>query len=113
MVFVPANNQKGDDMQTEIQKMLIKNLTDNIVMLRSSLNLTQTELANIIGLSRHTLMAIEKKQREMTWITFLALVLVFIKNEGTNKLLNILEIYTDDLNKILVVEWNNEIPSEK
>ena len=32
----------------------------------------------------------------MTWNTFLSLILLFIKNESTNKLLNVLEIYTDE-----------------
>ena len=88
-------------MEISKKKELIGHLADNLVMLRSRLDLTQAELADMIGLSRHTLMAIENKQREMTWSTFLSLVLVFIKNEETNKLLNILEIYTDDLNGML------------
>ena len=88
-------------MEISKKKELIGHLADNLVMLRSRLDLTQAELAEMIGLSRHTLMAIENKQREMTWSTFLSLVLVFIKNEETNKLLNILEIYTNDLNGML------------
>jgi len=72
-------------------------------MLRSRLELTQAELAEMIGLSRHTLLAIEKKQRDMTWSTFLSLVFIFTKNEDTNKLLKILEIYTDDLHEMLDV----------
>ena len=88
-------------MERSKKKELVEHLTDNLVMLRSRLALTQAELADMIGLSRHTLMAIENKQREMTWSTFLSLVLIFIKNEDTNKLLNILEIYTDELNAML------------
>ena len=90
-------------MNIEKKKELIRHLTDNLVMLRSKLELTQAELADMIGLSRHTLIAIEKKQREMTWSTFLSLVLILIKNEDTNKLLNVLEIYTDDLDEMLDV----------
>ena len=83
------------------KKELVEHLSDNLAMLRTSLDLTQAELAEMIGLSRHTLMAIEKKQREMAWSTFLSLVLIFTKNEKTNKLLNVLEIYTDDLHEML------------
>jgi len=83
------------------KKELVEHLSDNLAMLRTSLGLTQAELAEKLGLSRHTLMAVEKKQREMAWSTFLSLVLIFTKNEKTDKLLNILEIYTDDLHGML------------
>jgi len=83
------------------KKELIEHLSDNLPMLRTSLGLKQAELAEMIGLSRHTLMAVEKKQREMAWSTFLSLVFIFTKNEKTNKLLNILEIYTDDLHEMM------------
>jgi DNA-binding XRE family transcriptional regulator len=83
------------------KKELIGHLSDNLAMLRTSLGLTQAELSEKVGLSRHTLMAIENKQREMVWGTFLSLVLIFIKNKKTDKLLNVLEIYTDDLHEML------------
>lgn len=86
------------------KKELVEHLSDNLPMLRTSLGLTQAELAEKVGLSRHTLMAVEKKQREMTWNTFLSIVLIFTKNEKTDKLLNILEIYTDDLHEMLKVK---------
>lgn len=34
----------------------------------------------------------------MTWNTFLSLILIFTKNNETDKLLNVMEIYTDELN---------------
>ena len=37
----------------------------------------------------------------MTWNTFLSLILVFTKNKDTDKLLNVMEIYTDDLNDFI------------
>ena len=43
----------------------------------------------------------------MTWNTFLSLVLLFIKNKETNKLLGVLEIYTDELNDFLKENVNN------
>ena len=81
----------------EINKeKLIKNMTDNLPMLRTRLGLTQEELADKIGVSRNTILSIENKKREMTWNTFLSLILLFTKNESTNKLLNVLDIYTDE-----------------
>jgi Predicted transcriptional regulators len=76
-------------------------MCDNLAMLRVRLGLTQSELAGILGVTRHTIMNIENKKRDMTWNLFLSLVLIFVKNEETNKLLNVLEIYTDELNNFI------------
>lgn len=80
---------------------LIKNMTDNLPTLRKSIGLTQEEIADKIGISRSTVGAIENKKRDMTWNTFLSLMLLFTKNENSNKLLNVLEIYTDDFNNYI------------
>ncbi len=80
---------------------LIRNMTDNLPMLRTRLGLTQEELANKIGVSRSTILAIENNQREMTWNTFLSLMLLFTKNETTNKLLMVLDIYTEEFNDFI------------
>ena len=83
------------------KEKLISNMTDNLPMLRRCLDLTQEELADKIGVSRSTIISIENRKREMTWNTFLSLMLLFTKNEGTNKLLNILEIYTDEFHSFI------------
>ncbi len=82
---------------------LIKNMTENLPMLRTKLGLTQEELAEKIGVSRSTVVSIENRKRDMTWNTFLSLILLFTKNENTNKLLNVLEIYTDELNDFIKI----------
>ncbi|MBE6988696.1 MAG: helix-turn-helix transcriptional regulator [Ruminococcaceae bacterium] len=82
---------------------LIKNMTENLPMLRTKLGLTQEELAEKIGVSRSTVVSIENRKRDMTWNTFLSLILLFTKNEDTNKLLNVLEIYTDELNDFIKI----------
>ncbi|MEE0928281.1 MAG: helix-turn-helix transcriptional regulator [Acutalibacteraceae bacterium] len=89
-------------MERKINKEeLINNMTINLPMLRAALGLTQEELADKIGVSRSTVISIENKKREMTWNTFLSLVLLFIKNPATDKLLNVLDIYTDELNEFI------------
>ena len=82
---------------------LIKNMTENLPVLRAKLGITQEELAEKIGISRSTIVSIENKKREMTWNTFLSLILVFTKNEETNKLLNVMEIYTDELHDFIKI----------
>ena len=83
------------------KEKLIRNMTDNLPLLRRCLDLPQEELADKIGVSRSTIISIENKKREMTWNTFLSLMLLFTKNEGTNKLLNVLEIYTDEFHSFI------------
>lgn len=83
------------------KEKLIANMTNNLIMLRTGLGFTQEELANKIGLSRSTIMGIENKRSKMTWTVFLALMLVFSKHKETDKLLNILDIYTEEFNDFI------------
>ena len=76
-------------------------MTDNLPTLRKKLNLSQEELASLIGVSRSTMACIENRKREMSWNTFLSLILIFTKNRETDKLLNVMEIYTDELNDLI------------
>lgn len=48
-------------------------------------------------------MQAENKKAKLSWNTYLSLLLVFIKNPETDKLLNILEIYSEDLNNELKI----------
>ncbi len=82
----------------EVQKkILIEKLTDNLPVLRAKLGISQGELAEKIGITRQTLTAIESGKREMTWTMFLAFLMVFTKNEVSNDLLIMYNIYTKDL----------------
>lgn len=55
------------------------------------------ELAEKIGITRQSLTAIESGKREMTWVTFVALTLLFMQNEKTKVLLPVVEVYTEEL----------------
>ncbi len=88
-------------MASETRDILIDKMTENLPVLRKKLKLSQENLANFIGSSRYTVMLIETKKRRMTWNTFLSLVLLFDKNEETAVLLRALEIYTEDLDKMI------------
>lgn len=79
----------------------MERMADNLPVLRKKAELTQTALAELIGVSKFTILSIEKKQRKMTWNTFLSLVLVFTKNKETDKMLTLFEIYTDEFNEFI------------
>lgn len=88
-------------MDVKQKELLIKNMTDNLPTLRKKLGISQEELSEKIGVSRSTIAGIENKKRAMSWNMFLSLLLIFIKNEDTDKLLNVMGIYTDELNAFI------------
>lgn len=85
----------------KMREILIDRMTDNLPTLRKKANITQVELAEMIGVSKFTILSIEKRQRRMTWNTFLSLMLVFTKNKETDKMLTLFEIYTDEFNNFI------------
>ena len=103
--------KKGKELEMALNKdQLIKNMTDCLPMLRKALGITQEELAGKLGLSRSTVTAIEAKKREMTWNTFLSLILLFTKNPETNRLLSVLNIYTEEFDQFIMLD---SAPAEK
>ena len=85
----------------EMKDILIERMTENLPVLRKKANLTQADVAELIGVSKFTILSIEKKQRKMSWGTFLSLVLLFSKNKETDKMLTLFEIYTDEFNDFI------------
>jgi len=72
-------------------------MAENLSLLRNKLELTQAELADLIGVSRQTIATAETGVREMSWSTFLSLLFLFRHNNQTNILLPVLGIFTPEL----------------
>lgn len=87
---------------------LMSAMSNNLSILRSKLNISQEELANMLGVTRQTISSFESGQRKMTWSVFLALVLIFFRNEPTKHLLVALNIYTPALNSYLNISQKAE-----
>ena len=86
----------------EAQKeKLINILTNELKVLRSKVEISQQELANRLGVSRQTYGAIESKTQKMTWSNFLALLLLFLSNEDTAKIIDWIEAYPPELEQYL------------
>lgn len=94
-------------MTKDEKNTLMKSMSTNLPILRSKLNLSQEELANLLGVTRQTISSLENGQRKMTWSVFLALILIFFRNEPTKRLLVALNIYTPKLNDFLNISKNN------
>lgn len=97
-------------MDKNQKRALMNTMAENLSILRSKLNLSQEELAHILGVTRQTISSFESGQREMTWSVFLALVLIFFRNEPTKKLLVALNIYTPELNRFLNISKEKSNP---
>ena len=67
---------------------------------RARLGLSQTQLADCIGVTRQTISSIENQSRELSWTNFLSLLFLFLQNVQTAKLLPVMGIYTDELARI-------------
>lgn len=63
----------------EEKDSFIATLTPNLTVLRTKAEISQEELANLIGVSRQTYSAIERKVRRMAWSTYLSLVFFVMK----------------------------------
>lgn len=71
-----------------LKKKLIEALKNELPVLRAKGRLSQEEIAEAIGISRQTYGAIETGKREMSWMTFLALIAFFQNNDRTKDMLN-------------------------
>lgn len=88
-------------MTEELMQKYKNALADNLPMLRTKLKLTQESLARMMNISRHTIIGIENRNRDMTWPTYLALIYIFQQNPETAKLLDILNLTPREFDEIL------------
>ncbi len=83
------------------QEKYIKLMSENLSVLRAKINLSQEELADVLGVTRQTISAVENEQRNMSWPIFLSLILIFLKNKETKRLIVLLGIYTKELSDFI------------
>ena len=92
----------------EINKeFYINAMAENLQMLRAKINLTQEELCYLAGVSRQTIVNVERNKK-LTWNTYLSLVFVFQNNKETSDLMSFLGIYPTELLRILDKNIENE-----
>lgn len=84
-------------LNEEFKNKIIENLTANLSVLRTMLHLTQAQLAELMGVSRQTIMLFETGKRQMTWSTFIGFLFIFENNESTKPLIEALEICPKEL----------------
>lgn len=90
-------------LSDEEKDAFISILTPNLPALRTQADISQEELSNLLGISRQTYSAIERKLRKMSWNTYLALILFFDHNKKTHMMLRSLSIFP----KALISRFND------
>lgn len=99
----------GQDNKQLNKDELIKRLTNELPVLRAKIGVSQDELSNIIGISRQTYSAIETGKRQMSWNTFLSLVLVFGCNEKTSAMIDSMKIISPELSEVININNRKDI----
>ncbi len=79
------------------QKRYIDALTQELVLLRARLGISQAELSKLIGVSRQTYSSIENGNREMSWNTYLSLIVFYDNNAATHNMLRKTDAFPQDL----------------
>lgn len=87
--------------EIELFDISIKVLTHNLSVLRKICGITQSELADIIGLSRQTISNIESGNQKMKRPTFMAIMFLFSLDQNTALYLKNIGIPYKDLKKWL------------
>lgn len=79
MNLIELENKKNEVMQIMLEWLLV---------LRSTLNITQEQITYYVGMSRQTYSSLELGKKELTWSSFLSLFLFFMSNEKSRNLLS-------------------------
>ena len=83
----------------EEKNAFIDALTPELQTLRAKADVSQEELANVIGVSRQTYGTIERKTRKMSWNTYLSLILFYDYNKKTHNMVRSLDAFPHELIK--------------
>lgn len=85
---------------TEEEKdKFIAALTPELALLRAKADVSQEEIANLIGISRQTYGSIERMARRMSWNTYLSLLLFYDYNQKTHKMIRSISAFPHELIK--------------
>ena len=95
-------------LSEERKRNYCRDLARNLPVLRAKLGITQEELSKRLGISRTTLACIESEKKEMSWIAFIALSMLFLKNKKTEIVFKSLDIYDRELIHFLMFEDINK-----
>lgn len=89
--------KNGWNLDNDIKDWFISTLTPELAVLRMKAEISQGDLANIIGVSRQTYNAIECGTRKLPWNAYLALIFYYDYNQKTRQMIRTLGIFPQGL----------------
>ena len=92
-----VRNKKYWELPQAQKDEYVQNLTSKLAALRAHADISQEDLANIIGTSRQTYHAIETSKRTMSWSTYLSLIFFYDAVEDTSQMIRELGLYPTQL----------------
>jgi len=75
------------------QQEYAKKMVEYLPLLRAAAKLTQNQIAKRLAITRTSIIHFETKKRKLPFHIYLALVLVFMQNEDSQKLIKSFELY--------------------
>ena len=90
-------SKKCWDLSPSEKNDYIEKLTTKLAALRAHANISQEDLANILGVSRQTYCAIESRKRALPWSTYLSLIFFYDAVEETSQMVRELGVYPTEL----------------
>lgn len=95
-------------MTEEEKSILCDRMAEHLLVLRTTIRLSQADLAERIGVSRQTIVAFENKKRPLPWHIFMSMYLLFSNNRNSYQLMRVYDIATDELLQYVGVEETEE-----
>ena len=92
-------SKKYWELSQSLKNEYIEKLTTKLAALRAHADISQEDLANIIGTSRQTYYAIESRKRAMSWNTYLSLIFFYDAVEETSQMIRDIGAYPSQLVK--------------
>ena len=86
----------GEDKRTE----LCERMATALPVLRKAMGITQAQFAGITGVTRNTIIHIERK-RSMGWQSYLSFLMIFSKHKDTKALIEAFHLYPAELDEFL------------
>ena len=93
----------SSDEKEKFKTAYIDKLAENLSMLRAKAGVTQSDVADRIGIARQTYSAIECGRSRMSWNTFMSLIFFFKENKKTKDVIKLLGIYDDMLDNFIKI----------
>ena len=87
-------------MNEEKRQYLCRSMASALPVLRKAIGATQQELADILGVTRNTIIHMERS-KTMGWPSYLSFLMIFSRNENTVSLIRVFDLYPAEVDDYL------------